>query len=142
MPSFTIQVPNIRETGPIVEVGITVGSVIEDIIKESGQIIPLPFQTLAMIDTGASKTVIQEDVVKQLNLNPTGVMKITTASHVDVECYKYIVKILFPNNVIFETSVVAVPLSGQNIHCLIGRDILGFAVFIYNGYTNSFTLSF
>jgi hypothetical protein len=34
------------------------------------------------------------------------------------------------------------PLKGQHIECLIGRDVLSSAVFVYTGINNSFTLSF
>jgi len=51
-------------------------------------------------------------------------------------------RLLFPNNVIVETVVIAAPLQGQNILCLIGRDVLQHGVFIYTGYVNTFTLSF
>jgi len=33
-------------------------------------------------------------------------------------------------------------LRGQDIQCLIGRDALSHAVFVYTGYINQFTLSF
>jgi hypothetical protein len=33
-------------------------------------------------------------------------------------------------------------MGGQNIQCLIGRDILQHGVLIYIGYSNQFTLSF
>ena len=51
-------------------------------------------------------------------------------------------RILFPNNVVVETVVIAAPLQGQHIQCLIGRDVLRHGVFIYTGYTETFTLSF
>jgi hypothetical protein len=37
---------------------------------------------------------------------------------------------------------IAVPLQGQRIQCLVGRDVLRQAVLIYTSHNNSFTLSF
>jgi len=95
-----------------------------------------------MIDTGASGTVINPAIPQQLNLNPVGVTFINTPSHANVRCYQYPVRVVFPNNVIAETIAIAAPLQGQAIQCLIGRDLLRHAVFVYIGYANLFTLSF
>ncbi len=49
---------------------------------------------------------------------------------------------LFPDHgLIYEGVFTATPLKGQNISCLIGRDVLSNAVLIYLGNDNSFTLS-
>ena len=95
-----------------------------------------------MIDTGATATVVREDIVKQLSLHPVGITLINTPSSTNVQCYEYLVRLLFPNNVVVETVVIAAPLQGQHIQCLIGRDVLKHGVFIYTGYINTFTLSF
>jgi len=142
MPSFTTQVPNLRETGPVVQVRLTIGSALEDFLKKANQNLPPPIQVPAMIDTGATGTVVREDIVNQLNLHPIGVTLINTPSSTNVQCYEYLMRLLFPNNVIVETVVIAAPLQGQNILCLIGRDVLQHGVFIYTGYVNTFTLSF
>ena len=42
----------------------------------------------------------------------------------------------------FEGTVLEALLQGQNIQCLIGRDVLAQAVLVYIGYTNLFSLSF
>jgi len=52
------------------------------------------------------------------------------------------VRLLFPNRVVVETTAIAAPLQGQHIQCLIGRDVLKHGVFVYIGYTDTFTLSF
>ena len=50
--------------------------------------------------------------------------------------------LLFPNHgIAYEGVITAAPLKGQNIDCLIGRDILSKGILIYIGYDNSFTLS-
>ena len=142
MPSFTTQVPNLREAGPIVEVGLTIGTAVEDVLRKNGKPIPPPIKVTTMIDTGATGTVVNEDIVKRLDLYPIGTTLISTPSCADFRCYEYLCRILFPNNVLVETVVIAAPLLGQHIQCLIGRDILQHGVLIYTGYINQFTLSF
>ncbi|GAH59513.1 unnamed protein product [marine sediment metagenome] len=142
MPSFTTQVANLQEVGPVVEIKLAVGTIIEDVFQKNSQNIPTPIQAAAMIDTGATGTVVREDIVKQLDLHPVGTTLINTPSSTNVQCYEYLVRLLFPNNVVVETVVIAAPLQGQHIQCLIGRDVLKHGVFIYTGYINTFTLSF
>lgn len=95
-----------------------------------------------MIDTGASASVMCEGVAAQLGLNPIGVAYISTPSSANVPCYRYLVRLVFPNKVVFDTTVLEAPLLGQHIQCLIGRDVLAHGVLVYIGYGNLFSLSF
>jgi len=50
---------------------------------------------------------------------------------------------MLPNDIGLETIAIGTPLRGQRIQCLIGRDVLRNAVFVYTDQTNNtFTLSF
>ena len=131
-----------QQTGPIVEIKVAVGSIIEEVLQKDNKDIPTPVNAVALIDTGATGTVIQENIAKSLNLNPVGVALINTPSSTNVQCYEYLVRLLFPNNVIVETVAITASLQEQHIQCLIGRDVLCHGVFIYTGYINTFTLSF
>lgn len=142
MPSFTAQVPSLHSVGPVVEVQVAVGTVLEEVLNSSDEPIPTPITTLAMIDTGATGTVLRQEIPVQLGLNPVGATMINTPSSEGVECYEYLVRLFFPNNVSIETLAIGAPLQGQHIQCLIGRDVLAHGVLIYVGYTNTFTLSF
>jgi hypothetical protein len=95
-----------------------------------------------MIDTGASCTVIREGMAHDLGLQPTGVRVVHTPSDANVRCREYLVRLLLPSGVAFETDVVEAPLKGQHIDCLIGRDVLARGVLVYIGPDNLFTLSF
>lgn len=95
-----------------------------------------------MIDTGATGSVIQRGLAARLGLNPIGVSYINTPSSMNVACHEYLVRLVLPNNVLFETTVIEAPLQGQHIQCLIGRDVLAHGVFVYLGYVNLFSLSF
>jgi len=86
--------------------------------------------------------VIGQGVATRLGLKPVGVANISTASSSNVQCYKYAVRLIFPNNVTVEAIVIEAPLRGQNIQVLIGRDILARGVLVSIGYMNLFSLSF
>lgn len=138
MPSFTITDPTVQSKGLILGMRLTAATM----TPPAGQ--PQQYIDLrAMIDTGASLTAIRDDIPGILGLNPVGVVLITTPTSTGVQCYQYLVNLVFPNNThIPNFTVTAVPLRGQNVSCLIGRDILGQGVLVYNGYMNQFTLSF
>lgn len=112
MPSFTTQVPNLRDIGPIVKIRLAVGSIVEEILKRDKQSIPSSVEATAMIDTGATGTVIRAEIIEQLHLKPIGTTLISTPSSTDFRCYEYLMRILFPNNVVVETVIIAAPLRG------------------------------
>jgi predicted aspartyl protease len=118
------------------------GSAAEEAARKAGANVLAPFPAQAMIDTGASGTVIQQGLASQIGLSPVGLTTIHTPSSTNVVCYKYIVRLLFPNNVTVEAVVIEAPLQGQHIQCLIGRDVLAHGVLIYIGYGDLFSLSF
>jgi len=142
MASLTQRIANIQQLGPVLEVVLApsvlylknIGISVEDAPKS---------KLLAMIDTGATSTVIQAGIGQQLGINPIGYSFSNTPSHTKIKSYQFDIQLLFPNDSHISSLIVTeLPLQGQHIQCLIGRDILSFAVFIYTGYDNSFTLSF
>jgi predicted aspartyl protease len=142
MPSFTAQLPNLQALGPLVDMRIWIGTPVENAIKKNEGNLPEAVPVKAMIDTGATGSVIHLEIVKNLGLQPVGVVYINTPSSENVQCYQYVVRLIFPNNVIVEAIAVEAPLKGQQIQCLVGRDVLAHGVLVYTGYINQFTLSF
>ena len=143
MPSTTRRIQNLQMVGPVLEVIVGVDEGIEEILRKNNAPLPGPLQMDAMVDTGATGTVIQPEVIKQLGINPVSVIKISTPSSTNVSCPVYSVRLAFPGmKVLIPVMAIAAPLQGQHIQCLIGRDVLSTGVFIYTGYDNSFTLSF
>jgi len=128
--------------GPIVEVQLAVGAILENILKSQKQPVPAPITSIAMIDTGASATVVRDTLPPGLGLNPVSVVPINTPSSTNVLCPVYLLRLVLPNNVVVETTAVAAPLQNQHIQCLIGRDVLQHGVLVYIGYANTFSLSF
>lgn len=101
-----------------------------------------PVSIRALIDTGASACVIQEGLAAGLGLTQIGTVSINTPSSTGIQCAQYVARLLMSNSVTVETVVIEAPLQGQNIQCLIGRDLLKHGVLVYIGYANLFSLSF
>lgn len=115
---------------------------VEEALKKAGSKVPEPVAAKGMIDTDATGSVIHPEIASSLGLHPIGVVSISTPSSENIPCYQYAVRLLFPYNVIVEALAIEAPLKGQQIQCLIGRDVLAHGVFVYTGYINQFTLSF
>lgn len=143
MPSFTNQLANLRTEGPLCQVRIGVSDPVAEELQKENKPVPNPVEVTAIIDTGASGTVINPSIVENLGLVVRGTIDISTPSTKTHPCNLYDISLLFPNRVrISLIPVIEAPLEGQNIQCLIGRDVLAMGVFIYVGYNNTFTLSF
>jgi predicted aspartyl protease len=142
VPSFTIVRQDLETAGPIVDMAIGVSTILENQLRAANETVAPPVPVHAMIDTGASSTVIQKGLAAKLGLQPVGVTQIATPSSTGVECFEYAVRYILPNNVVADGTVIEAPLEGQQIQALIGRDLLAHAVLVYIGYTGSVTLSF
>ncbi len=141
MPTLGVQIPDLRRVGPVMAIEIAVSSSAAAILETSGMSIPAPISISAMIDTGASVSVMRQGMGARLGLQPTGVVFVHTATSIIVRCPEYSVRLLFPTSIAFDTTLVELPLESQQIGCLIGRDNLARGVFIYLGSDNAFTLS-
>ena len=102
----------------------------------------MPFATLlGMIDTGASGTLVEPDVFKPLNMKPFALARLRTASTVrPLMRGQYRARIVLARSLAFEVDVVAGSLIGQDVQCLIGRDILEQVVLTYDGPRGRFSV--
>ena len=142
MPSFTQRIQNLQQVGPVIEIILTPSVPFMQAMKIAPSAAKA-VKVLAMVDTGASGTVISQGLAARLAINPVGTIRINTPSSINVSCPQFDIQIVFPNNVNIASIIVTeAPLQGQHIQCLIGRDVLQHGVLIYTGYDNSFTLSF
>ncbi len=133
---------NLQQLGPLAQVKIFIPEDLQDLLEKHEKNIPKPVDAMAMIDTGATSSVIQEGMAKKLGLSPVGQQPISTPTTEKQMCYVYQVRIVFPNNSIASLLAIEAPLQNQHIQCLLGRDLLSRSVFVYTGITNSFSLSF
>ena len=148
MPHFTL---NIDPAGPLVAALVHVSEGRRAALEAGGIAVPGPRQIRALVDTGASFTSIQPEVMHALGLSPTGTVDIVTPSTgQDVHTAEtYDVDFVVPKApnelplLIPNLRVAACELYlRQGIHALIGRDVLTRCVLIYNGEQGVFTLAF
>jgi predicted aspartyl protease len=89
----------------------------------------------ALIDTGASRTVITPQKAKQIGLQQTGYGRISHAGGIEqVPAYAAVIE--FPDQKFTSTGTIELlgcTLQGQPIECLLGRDVLSRWVFLYDG---------
>jgi predicted aspartyl protease len=107
----------------------------------------------ALVDTGASFTSIEPQVlVTALGLTPTGTIDIVTPSTgkdvhtTDTYDVDFLIGGQSPADAPLRMPNLRVAACElflrQGIHALIGRDVLKTCILIYNGTTNTFSLSF
>ncbi len=144
MPHLTASLQNLAATGPVLNLMVTVSQGLAQALRARGRPVPAPVSVMAMIDTGAAATVITPAVAAGLAIQPTGTsLMVTPSTHQPVSALQYHVDLVLPNNLtVHGVRAIAAPLLGQHIQCLIGRDVLSFAVLTYLGHANMFVLSF
>ncbi len=135
----TVQVPPVdflMTVGPVLEVVIMPGKAIRDGFEQAGK--PFPSMTAtAMIDTGASGSVISPAIAAQLGLKQTGLQNVASVNNQQNQPVYY-GGIGFSWGRAFDTGLVACPIVGCD--CLIGRDILRFWYFTYDGPNGSIVI--
>lgn len=140
-----IQIPPsivLMQNGPCVQSTIGLADVFAQQLQQQGQPLPTPVSGLALIDTGASSTCIDESVAQQLGLPAIDVVQMTSASHANTQQNVYPAKITLMNGIpINVPRAIGAALKSQNIIALIGRDFLQYCTLFYNGLTGEITLS-
>jgi hypothetical protein len=123
---FTYARGDLRRSGPKIRVTITHPRSVLAAAKQAGVDLKDSFTATALIDTGASRTVINPQLAATCGLRQTGVARISSAGHI-TERPEYAGAIHFPDQELkgFDPlSLVACPLPEQNVACLLGRDVL------------------
>ena len=147
MPFLTIPM---GADGPIVEIGVTVSLPRQTAMTTQGIPAPPPQLVRALIDTGASCTCIDNGVIIQLGLQPTGTAQMVTPSTgsipTTVNQYDLAIYLFMDNQHVHQMAmtipVIGADFSSQTIDALIGRDLLSEGGFFYNGTTNTLTIAF
>ena len=134
----------LRVRGPSLSVEIGVHEEYAALLEQEELEIPQPQAGVALIDTGASITSIDQSIVQALSLIPVGVTPVATPSGQD-EQFLYPCRITFPGTPIPSLNfdrVTESKLGGFGIAALIGRDLLRHFLLVYNGVEGSWTLAF
>jgi predicted aspartyl protease len=135
--------------GPVLQVEISVEATLAEYLTAHNQPVPQPIGGWALIDTGATRTAIDQSVVKHLNLSPIDQVVLSTA-HGQREAGVYACRMKLVSTALPEITAsraTEVDLAGQSVAdktiiALIGRDLLSNCVFVYNGTNGHFSISF
>lgn len=140
MPVFPNKVPNLQAIGAIIEVIIVPPQPVFIQQKKEGKIPPQK-KVIALIDTGASSSCIDESIAKDLGLVVRDVIDVHTPSGSSKQNL-YDLGFALPNltQTIIPVLAPGADLKAQPYRALIGRDILSFCTLIYNGWDNSYQL--
>jgi hypothetical protein len=118
-------------------------------LKAAGEAIPPVVPIRGLIDTGASCTCIDPSVLKGFNLVSTGPVPMRTPSTgvTPHPADQYDISLIIPHPdkpaLIFGTvAVVESNLLVQGFHALIGRDVLGSCMLVYDGVNEFYTLAY
>ncbi|MHB8319932.1 MAG: hypothetical protein ACYDEP_12015 [Acidimicrobiales bacterium] len=143
MPTFSAESPNLQDEGPQVNVQVGLRLAAIQALQVAGATPPSPTSGIGLIDTGASGTAVRRGLSSTLGLHPVGstLVLTPTTGPTPVTCPLYAVNLMLPNGWI-EIMVIETAMDGQKIDVLIGRDVLGHGLFIYQGHSSQFTLSF
>lgn len=141
-----IQIPArvvLLQTGPRVQVVVGLAQSITEQLVQQGHAVPKPVAGIALVDTGASTTCIDDALAKQLGLPVIDVVQMTSASHAGTEANVYPIQMEIVGSPIRVNvpRAIGANLTPQGIIALIGRDYLQHCTLFYNGITGEITLA-
>jgi hypothetical protein len=147
MPSINI---NIQPSGPLVSVLVGVSTPRVQALIAASQPVPPPSIGTFLVDTGASATCVDPELIRNLGLQPTGRTAISTPSTAGSVhyCDQYDVALFIPGNpgggghLVDAIPIITTHLRAQGIDGLLGRDVLNNCILIYNGNASIFTIAY
>ena len=144
MPVYEIRSSSdiLKSAGAILpNIEISLPQILVDELTKKGMPTPKPIAGNALIDTGASATVVDLSVISSLQISPVGVATVlTTAGPVQQNLFP--IRFVLPGLVIDVSAVLGADLRPFGIVSLIGRDILSSFLMIYHGRAGMITLAF
>jgi|SRR5947207_12958065 len=127
----------LRKTGPKIQVVVDHFGLEKQLAEKQKTEFPAGLRITALIDTGASITLVTPEVVRTCGLRQTSEMIISVAGRLAV-VPEYAAALSFPGFGLASfdpINIVAGSLPKQDIACLIGRDILQRWRLTYDGRT-------
>ncbi len=133
---------DLTRTGPTLDIRLEPVLGVQEILRAEDQTVPY-VNLLGMIDTGASGTLVQSAVFQQIGIEAYTSVRLRTASTIEPLLRgKFRVRVVLTGSIALEVDAVEGALIGQNIQCLIGREILEYVVVIYDGPNSRFSVAF
>lgn len=132
----------LQARGPLVQTTISVSQAIADALQDAGKKVPDPQSGLALIDTGAATTCIDLGAARRMSLPQIDTVQMASASHSNHPSPVYSVSLGIQNQITVNAGrVIGAELDPQGLIALIGRDVLAYCTFFYNGHSGAVTLS-
>lgn len=142
MPVFSHQSADLERLGLLLDLHVALPSDDQFGSARAGAIVTARVAIGALVDTGASNTVLSHSVIVQLGIQPLGIAYVAMPAAAAVACAVYRARLEFSPTVQIELNVIAATLHPARLDCLIGRDVLARAVFTYDGPRGRFRLRF
>jgi len=141
--------PNVlAKAGPVLAVEVSIPTALTEKLTKENKPIPQPKTGLALIDTGATHSCVDDGAISQLGVNPIGRTKIQgSAGAHEVNIFPAHFRFpAIPNFEIDFTATLGVDIQAQKVNgrpiiALLGRDVLLRCVFVYNGPLGIYTLA-
>ena len=128
--------------GPRLEVLISPLDEHVRVLMERGESIPAPIPGLALVDTGASTTCIDQDAATQAGLAVVDSGPMHSATHANEIVPIFAGRLMINGFIAVEANrAYGATLAAQGLVALIGRDILARCQLNYNGVDGSFSLA-
>jgi predicted aspartyl protease len=139
----------LTDTGPLVSVEIGIPAALKQYLAEKGLPIPAAISGFALVDTGAFATAVDETVFASLGVPHIDEMP-TSTPHGQGKSNIYPASVTFPSMEVTEMAmerVVGCKLKwktkdDKEIIMLMGRDLLKWFLFVYNGPGSDITLCY
>jgi hypothetical protein len=144
MPCVSYQRPNLAREGPTIAVLVRPSTAFLSTRTKGSAAEEVPsVRSLMLVDTGASGSAVDHEVIAMLGLQPTGAISIATPSHDHHDVLTYDIDLILEQNQfhLADVPVFATGLKNQGISGLIGRDALKDMLLVYDGYAGHFTLA-
>lgn len=140
------QIPHLvalQQRGPVLQVSGSVEQNIAQQLLAQGIALPAPESGLALIDTGATSTCIDDAAATRLGLPAIDVVTIASASHASTQqnVHPIQIEVIGLPITISAPRAIAAPLAAQGLLVLIGRDVLQHCTLFYNGPGGSVSMS-
>lgn len=135
------------DSGPLVDVRVGVSHSRRRYMESHGIDVPHPISLTFIVDTGAGTTMVNDQYMRALRLDPHNIRHILTATSDEkpTECATYDIgleivcydegPLVFP-----AVEVLARPLFNHSVDGMIGRDILGKVIFTMHGPDRNFRI--
>lgn len=144
LPQILLNAQVLADEGPVLICEVRVDVDRAATLAAAGAQLPQAKQGRLLVDTGASKTCIEKDILDALGIPPVSQMNVATPQGTTVQGV-YPCGIAFPGSglpSIERVFVLGADLKAQNIIGLLGRDVLSTAILVYNGSAGNWSLAF